>query len=233
MAATAAAPPARAAAAEPRGLDRRALAILMPIGPLAIAILRGILPYYTADSNTVIATKVATHQGAEAAVIWLTFIAMLTLVPGVIALGMLARRYAPRLGTTGLVLASAGFLSLFWSTVAGTDNVAFGAARLGMRPAATGALLTSIGKIVPVGLAANLFVLGHVIGLLLLGIALWRGRVVPAWAGLLLAASQILHVVFAIILPVHALDGCAWALTAVGFAAAAVALTREPARAGH
>jgi hypothetical protein len=79
MAATAAAPPARAAAAaEPRGLDRRALAILMPIGPLAIAILRGILPYYTADSNTVIATKVATHQGAEAAVIWLTFIAMLT-----------------------------------------------------------------------------------------------------------------------------------------------------------
>jgi hypothetical protein len=29
---------------------------------------------------------------------------------------------------------------------------------------------------------------------------------------------QILHVVFAIILPVHALDGCAWGLTAVGFA---------------
>ena len=89
---------------------------------------------------------------------------------------MLARRYAPRLGTTGLVLAAAGFLSLFWSMVAGTDNVALGAARLGMRPAATGALLTSIGKIVPVGLAANLFVLGHVIDLLLLGIALWRAR---------------------------------------------------------
>jgi hypothetical protein len=128
------------------------------------------------------------------------------------------------------VLATAGFLSLFWSTVAGSDNVALGAARLGMRPTATGTLLTSMGNIVPIGLAADIFVLGHVLGLILLGIALWRGRVVPAWAGLLLAASQVLHVVFAIIIPVHALDGLAWGLTAVGFAAAAVALIREPGR---
>jgi len=34
--------------------------------------------------------------------------------------------------------------------------------------------------------------------------------------------------VFAVIVPVHALDGCAWGLTAVAFAAAAVALAREP-----
>lgn len=74
------------------------------------------------------------------------------------------------------------------------------------------------------------FVLGHIISLVLLGIALWRGRVVPAWAALLLAVSQILHFVFAVIVPVQALDGCAWGLTAVAFAVAAVALTREPGR---
>lgn len=228
MTATTATQTAHAASRPRSGLDRRALAILIPIGPLAIAIVRGILPYYTTDSNTVMAAKVAAHQGAETAVIWLTFAAMLTLVPGVIAVGMLARRHAPRLGTTGLVLAIAGFLSLFWSTVAGSDNVALGAARLGMRPAVTGTLLTSMGHIVPIGLASDIFVLGHVFGLILLGIALWRGRVVPAWAGLLLAASQVLHVVFAIVVPVHALDGLAWGLTTVGFAAAAVALIREP-----
>jgi hypothetical protein len=108
------------------------------------------------------------------------------------------------------VLACAGFLSLFWSTLAGSDNVALGAARPGIRPGTTGAPLTSIGKIVPIGLASSIFVLGHVLGLVLLGIALWRGRVVPAWAGLLLAASQVLHVLFAVIVPVHALDGLAW-----------------------
>ena len=50
----------------------------------------------------------------------------------------------------------------------------------------------------------------------------------PAWAAILLGTSQLLHFVFAVITPVHVLDGCARGLTAIAFAAAAVALTREP-----
>jgi hypothetical protein len=210
------------------GLPRTALAILMPIGPLAIAVLRGILPYNTTDSNTAMAVKVAAHQGTQTIVIWLTFVALLTLIPGVIALGLLARRHAPRLGTAGLVLAYAAFACLFWSSVAGSDNVALGAARIGMHPGTTGALLTSIGNIRPVGIAAGIFVLGHILGLVLLAIALWRGRVVPVWAALLLGLSQILHFTFAVVTSIHVLDGCAWGLTAAAFAAAAMALTREP-----
>jgi hypothetical protein len=210
------------------GLDRKALAILVPIGPLAVAVLRGILPYNTTDSSTVMAARVAAHQGTEAVVIWLTFIALITLIPGVITVGMLARRRAPRLGTAGLVLSFAAFACLFWSSVAGADNVALGAARIGMHPGTTGALITSIGAIPAVGLGSAIFVTGHIVGLVLLAVALWRGRVVPAWAALLLGTSQILHFVFAVIAPVHALDGCAWALTAVGFAVAAIALIREP-----
>jgi hypothetical protein len=210
------------------GPARIALAVLIPVGPLAIAVVRGILPYDTTDSNTVMAAKVATHQGTEMIVIWLTFVALLTLIPGVIALGMLARRHAPRLGTAGLVLAYAAFACLFWSSVASSDNVALGAARIGMHPGATGALLTSIANIPPVGLGTAIFVFGHIISLVLLGVALWRGHAVPAWAAILLGVSQLLHFVFAVIAPSHVLDGCAWGLTAVAFAAAAVAFTREP-----
>ncbi len=209
------------------GFDRRALALIMPIGPLAIAIVRGILPYDTTDSSTTLAARVATHQGTETLVVWLTFVALLTLIPGVIAVGMLARRTAPRLGTAGLVVAFAGFMSLFWSMVAGSDNIALGAARIGVSPAATGRLLDSIGAVPALGLASDLFVAGHILGLILLGVALWRGRVVPAWAGLAIAVSQVLHFVFAVIAPVHVLDGLAWGLTAVGFAAAALALVRQ------
>ena len=36
------------------GLDRRTLAAVMPIGPLAVAVVRGIPPYRTTDSNAVI-----------------------------------------------------------------------------------------------------------------------------------------------------------------------------------
>ncbi len=219
------------AAPRPRtGLDRRALAILMPIGPLAIAVVRGILPYTTDDSNAVMATKVAAHQGTETIVIWMTFVALLTLIPGVIALGLLARRHAPRLGTIGLVLAYAAFACLFWSSVAGSDNIALGAARIGMPPSATGALITSVGNIPPVGLGTGIFVLGHILSLAVLAVALWRGRAVAGWAALLLGVSQVLHFVFAVIVPVPALDGCAWGLTAVAFAAAAVAFSREPGR---
>jgi hypothetical protein len=219
------------AGSRPRaGLARTMFAILMPIGPLAIGVLRGILPYIGTNSNTALAAKVAAHQGTETVVVWLTFVALLTLIPGVIALGMLARRHAPRLGTAGLVIAYPAFACLFWSSIAGSDTVALGAARAGLHPGTTGALLTSIANIPPISLGTSIFVLGHILSLVLLAVALWRGRVIPVWAAVLLGVSQILHFVFAVVTPIQVLDGCAWGLTAVAFAAAAVALTREPSR---
>ena len=228
MAATATSRTAGSVSRQHAGFDRRALAVIMPIGPLAIAIVRGILPYKTTDSNATLAAQVASHQGTETLVVWLTFIAMLTLIPGVIAVGLMARRGAPRLGTVGLVLTFAAFMSLFWSTVAGSYNVALAAARIGVSPVLTGRLLDSMGAVPAIGLGSDLFVIGHILGLVLIGIALWRGRVLPSWAALLIAASQILHFIFAVIVPVHALDGVAWGLTAVGFAVAALTLVREP-----
>jgi hypothetical protein len=214
------------------GLDRRALAVLMPVGPLAIGVVRAILPYDTDDSNTVMATKVAAHQGTESVVIWFTLLALFTLIPGVIALGMLARRHAPRLGTAGLVISFLGFASLFWSNVAGSDNVALAAARIGTAPGSTGRLLDSLGNITPVGLASDLFVIGHCVGLILLGIALWRGRAVPAWAALAVGISMVIHFVFAVVVPVHLLDGLGWVIAAAGFGAAALALVRDPGPSG-
>jgi hypothetical protein len=75
------------------------------------------------------------------------------------------------------------------------------------------------------GLRVLVFVLGQAIGLVLLGVALWRGRDVPAWVGATLAVSG----------PAHILLGTAganlgaaasWALTAVGYAGVSIALVR-------
>ena len=228
MAATASARTLGSVSHQRPGFDRLALAVIVPIGPLAIAILRGILPYKTTDSNTTLAAQVASHQGTESIVVWLTFIAMLTLIPGVITVGLMARRGAHWLGTAGLVLAFAAFMSLFWSAVAGSDNEALAAARIGISPALTGRLLDSMGAVTAIGLASDLFVVGHILGLVLIGIALWRGRILPSWAAVAIAASQVLHFIFAVIVPVHALDGLAWGLTAVGFAVAALTFVREP-----
>ncbi len=74
-----------------------------------------------------------------------------------------------------------------------------------------------------------IFVIGHIVGVVLLGIALWRGGILPGWARFILAISQPLHLVFAVIAPNQLLDGCAWLLTAIGFALAAVSVPRTPA----
>lgn len=202
-----------------------ALALLIPIGPLAIAILRAILPYSTTDDTAVLAGEVAAHQGAQSAVVWLILVALLTLVPGTIAVGLLAARHAPKLGTAGMVLAVAGFSSLYAIGIG--DHIALSAARIGLDPGDTARLLDDVQTLPAVTLASVFFVLGHILGVVLIGIALWRGKVIPAWAAFVLVISQPLHAVFAVGIPNAALDGMAWGLTTIGFAAAAYALVRR------
>jgi hypothetical protein len=53
-----------------------------------------------------------------------------------------------------------------------------------------------------------------------------RSGRVPAWAALATIVSQPLHFVAAVVVPNHTVDGLAWGLNALGFAAAAVAIIR-------
>jgi hypothetical protein len=74
-------------------------------------------------------------------------------------------------------------------------------------------------------LTGTLFVFGHLIGTIILGLALWRSCTVPSWAALLLAVSQPIHLA-SVLLGNRPLDLVGWAGTAVGFAAAGWALLR-------
>jgi hypothetical protein len=101
------------------------------------------------------------------------------------------------------------------------DSIAFAGAQAGV-PAPTLAALGSALDADPVtALPLTLFVPGHILGVILLAVALWR--VMPHWAAVALAVSQPLHLVFAVFWPNHLLDAVAWSLTAVGFAVAACA----------
>lgn len=210
----------------PVTVGRRALAVLVPAGPLAVAVLRVILPYYTVDPTATMVARVNSHQGAESAVLWLSLVAMCTLVPGTIAVGLLAVRRRPWLGSGALVVSLLGFTAL--PVVAVTDVVASAGARSGLRPDQVVALLDAVQRQPAITVAGLMFVVGHILGVALLGIALWRARVLPGWAGLLLSVSQPLHAFFALIVPNHLLDGCAWAMTALGFALAARVIVRTP-----
>lgn len=90
-----------------RRLRLTALAVIAPIGPLAIAGIRAVLPYSTAEDNAGIAADVAANQSAQSTVLWLSLVASLTLVIGVLVVSSVAVRGAPVLGTIGAVLAFA------------------------------------------------------------------------------------------------------------------------------
>jgi hypothetical protein len=77
----------------------------------------------------------------------------------------------------------------------------------------------------PIALISGLlFVIAITVGLLLLGLALWRSRVAPAWTGIALAVGGVTHP----FLPGHAATGIGLLVAAVGFAGASLALLRMP-----
>lgn len=206
--------------ADIRRPSRWLAALLIPVGPAAVAMLRLLLPYTTVDEPAEVVAAVMADPNAQSLVLWLALVAILTLVPGVLWVGRLTRRHAPRLTAAALLLLVPGYLALSWITAG--DLLLWAGADKGVDAGTLTALYSVMHPTSAV--AAGLFVLGHVIGTIILGVALWRSRRIPRWAALLTIVSQPLHVVAAVVLASPPLDLLAWGMNAIGFATAAVAI---------
>lgn len=206
-----------APAAVRRSPARWLAALIIPIGPAAVALLRYVLPYNTTDSEATMVEKILLDPGRQSLVLWLGFLAIITLVPGAVWVGRLVSPGAPRLTAVALVLLVPGYLALPWTAT--SDLIMWMGAHSGMD---AGTLTRLSGAIHPtVDVAGLLFVAGHVLGTVLLGLAMWVGKTVPRWAAVLTMISQPLHVVAAVIVVSHPLDLAAWGLQAIAFAVAA------------
>lgn len=201
--------------ADLRPAGRTLAALLLPVGPAAVAVLRFVLPYDTTDSGTEIVHKIATHQDRANVVVWLGLVAVLTLVPAVMWVGRVTARTAPRLTAAALILLVPAYLSLAF--LVASDAVALYGVKHGIATQTVADMYSAVHPVVLV--AGFLFVLGHVSGTILLGIAMLRGGVVPAWAGIATLVSQPIHFVAAVVLGNHPLDLAGWGLNAAGFAA--------------
>jgi hypothetical protein len=203
-----------------RPAGRMLAALAVPIGPAAVALLRGVLPYDTSDTGTEIVHKIAAHQDRANVTVWLGFVAVLTLVPAVFWVGRVTARTAPRLTAAALVLLVPAYLSLAYLT--GSDAIALYGVKHGLPAGTVADMYDGVHPVVVVG--GFLFVLGHVFGTILLGIAMVRGRLIPLWAGIATLVSQPIHFVAAVILGNHLLDLVGWGLNAIGFAAVSVVI---------
>jgi hypothetical protein len=205
-----------------RSLGLRTALVVAPLGPLAIAVVRAVLPTYTDDDPATVAAQVAAHPGAQSAVLWLTYLGLLTLPLSLLIVARLAIRTRPVLGTIGAVVSWVGFTSLF--LIVANDQIALAGPTVDAPPSTIAALIGGVQSLPAVSVATEVFVAGHILGTVLLGIAVWPA--VPRWAAAALIVSQPLHLLFAVVVPNHLLDGLAWGLTALGFAVAAATLVK-------
>jgi hypothetical protein len=193
------------------------VALLLPLGPAAIAVLRLILPYYTESRTAGMVAAVDANPGRQSAVLWLSYIGILTLVPGLFAAARVCREASPRLTTWALGLSVPGYLSL--GMLVGSDHLLWSASHAGLSDADAVAVVDAGHP--SIDLAIGVFVLGHVIGTVLLGLALLKSGRIPSWAAWAITVSQPLHFIATVILGSPQVDFAAWSLTALGMAAVA------------
>ncbi|RNL77736.1 hypothetical protein [Nocardioides marmorisolisilvae] len=213
---------AQAAPADLRRASRILAAVVLPLGPAAVALLRFVLPYKTTDSSTEIVHRIAAHQDRGSVVVWLGLVATLTLVPAVIWVGRVTARRAPRLTAAALLLLVPAYLSL--PLVVSSDAAALFGVKHDLPTPVVADMYTSTHPAMIV--AGVVFVIGHVLGTILLGVALLRSGAIPPWAAWVTIIAQPLHFVAAVIVGSHLLDLVAWGLNAVGFAVVSLAILR-------
>ena len=196
-------------------------AAALVIGPLGLVL--SSLFQVASDDDSVSASlaKIAAHPSGERAVIICDLLAAF-MVPAVLYLMRLAGPRAPRLTVAGGAVAFAAWLAGLIS-VGASDLLYDHAAQSPDRASAVSLVHAVTGDAV-FTIPAFGFIVGHMLGLLLLGIALWRSRAVPRWAAALVGLASLAQV------PVHdsgAGSAVAYGLLLIGMAACAVTLLRS------
>ena len=202
-----------------RSFDRRFAALLMPVGPVAVSVIRFLIPGAPAGK------EVAENPVAQHVIVWCGVIALFTLLPGAWAALQLVGRYSPTLSrVTGAFLVP-GYLAL--GVLLGMDVALLAATEIGLPPAEVTALGEQLIRLPSQDLILSIFIVGHIVGVVLLGVVSLRARVMPRFAAIALVVSQPLHLV-AVITDSRWLDLLAWNLTALGMAFLALRLLRTP-----
>jgi hypothetical protein len=183
---------------------RISLAIALPLGPLLVTVARAILPYWTNDDAETIVAKSAAGLETMNVLIWVGALLTPFMIISMLTLGYVARRGAPVLATVGTLLSF--FAYALWGATSTGDYTMSVLLRAGYSPAEVVTIMGHLEATTLSFVTGFFWVLGHILGLVILAIALHRARVLPLWAAIVMALSQPIHLVSAVILPSRWLD---------------------------
>ena len=204
---------------------RVAIAVLLPLGPLFVAVAFALRPFTGSEEPAVIIERILASPRTDL-LLWLGFLAPGLLLLATVAAGHLARRGAPVLATIATTINALAF-GLMSGAVASGDLITVAGGRAGVDPATILTITDAIENSPITSTALGIWVPGHILGMVLLAVALRRARVLPLWAAVVLGISQPIHFLAFVVLQNQYVDAVAgWGFTAVGFTAVAVALLR-------
>lgn len=209
-----------AAVRDVRSIRRWSTALCMVVGPLAIAVIRGLIPYFTSTNGG--AGQVAgyaAHPEAYPAIAGSAFVGVIAMWVAMQGAGRLIQGRTPRLALVAVPLATAGWMMV--AVLASEDSLAYQLTRSGIPLSTGGALVDRVSNDLFTQLAFSLFISGHLIGTLLIGIGLILSQRVPVWAGIAVIGGTVLHPIAFLLLHIQALDAFSYVVVAVGLAAAA------------
>ena len=195
------------------------LAVTTPWVALYVALARYLMPYDMGDTPEAIFAGMVAHPGYESVTSWIGVLLVPTCVSGVVAVAWLSRRRSPVITTVGLLLAFTGFVALFASDSFGSLISQVVAAYPELDAGTAYALGSGMEMSAVSNITGLVFVLGHLVGTVILGIALFRAHAVPSWIAIALAVSQPIHLL-SVMTGNRPLDLVGWGATALGFAAA-------------
>jgi hypothetical protein len=199
------------------------LAAVAPLPMLAKGIYYLLTPVEGGAGFDETLAAVTAHERLAGLLMWLDVVFVVALVPATFAVAWVARRGAPRLTTAGALISLLGFLAGV-ALLGGVMTPALATVRHDLDPGTMAAFSDAMEGEPLMGVAGLLFISGVVIGLGLLGAALWRSRSAPAWAGIAIMVGGITHP----FVPGSIAQGVGLLVAAAGFAGASYALLRQP-----
>ena len=195
-----------------------------PVGQLAQYL---VSPVNEGGSASEQVTAAAAHAPAMGTAVVLDVL-LLLLLPAVLYAGMVAGGTVSRLAVTGTALS---FVSMLGAGYLLAEDVVIRAAAAQPEHTAAVAVISAYEHSAVVTGLTVFYLAGHVIGFILLGIALVRSRAVPAWAGIALCLWPVAEILGEGA-GVRALAAAGFALLALAFGACAWALLRRQADSG-
>ena len=200
-------------------------AVCLILGPFGVTVIRAVMPYWTDDTTAEMVAGMAASPGRAAVMSWLSVVVTPFLFLSALAMGFVARRRAPLIATWGVAVLF-GAYSL-GSGAGAPDILVEALVKRGDDQASIAADAALLMDAPAMLTGAMTFVIGHLVGMVLVAIAVVRARVVAWWVGALIAVAQPIHVVSAVVVPNRLLDVVlGWGATTLGYAIVALAVLR-------